>query len=84
MQFEEWWGRNLEKRGSINLTSMPDRTWRTVRCLNTEDVLELIRSEDTRSVLGLLAHMESRRRQDWTSRTALIVAILALIVSAVT
>jgi hypothetical protein len=80
---EDWWGRQFEGRGSITLSNMPDNTPKTIRRLATEDVLELIRSEDTRSVRGLAAHMELRRRQEWTARAALIIAVAALIVSAI-
>jgi hypothetical protein len=79
---EEWWGRTFERRGSIDIRHMPDSSAKTIRKLPTEDVLELVLSEDTRSVRGLLAHMEQRRREEWTARVALIVSIVALVVAA--
>ena len=82
MTVEELWGRAFERRGSITVTTMPDSRARTIRRLSTEDVLELVRSEDTRSVRGLLAQMEMRRRQDWTARASFVISILALVVSA--
>lgn len=81
MIFEEWWGRTFERRGTVTVRSMPDDSWRTIRRLPTADVLELIRSEDDRSVRGLQAHMELRRREEFTARFALTVSILALATS---
>lgn len=80
---EEWWGRTFEKRGTVTLISMAGDEAVAIRKLPTRDVLELIRSEDTRSVRGLLAHMERRRREEWTARFALVISILALAVSIV-
>ena len=82
MSIEEWWGRTLERRGSVGITSMPDSSPSTIRKLSTEDLCELIRSEDNRSVRGLLAHHERRRREDWTARAALVVSIVAIIIAA--
>jgi hypothetical protein len=84
MMIEEWWGRTFEGRGTIPLDQMPDNSPETIRKLKTEDVLELIRSGDTRSVKGLAAHMELRRRENWTARAAILISIIALIVAAVT
>lgn len=81
MSVEEWWGRTFERRGSITVMNMPDSSRRTIQRLSTEDVLELVRSEDNRSVRGLLAHMEARRRENWTARAALSVSIVALVVA---
>jgi hypothetical protein len=78
---EEWWGRTFEGRGTVRGGQMPDNSPSTIRKLSTEDVLEFIRSEDTRSVRGLLAHMERRRREEWTARAALVVSVLALLSS---
>ena len=78
MGIEDWWGRKVEKRGSVNLTNMPDSSVATIRKLSIESILELIRSEDTRSVRGLSAHMELRRREQWTARVALVISIVAL------
>lgn len=78
MSIEEWWGRTFEKRGSVKADQMPDNSRQTIRRLKTEDILEFIRSEDTRSVRGLLAHMELRRREQWTAKAALVTSILAL------
>ena len=83
MRIEEWWGRTFEGRGSVTVMTMPDSSLRTIQKLPTEDVLELIRSEDNRSVRGLLAHHELRRREDWTARAALLISIIALVVSAI-
>lgn len=82
MSIEELWGRVFERRGTVDIQHMPDNTGAAVRKLSTEDVLELIRSEDTRSVKGLLAHMERQRRQDWTARASLVLSVIALVVSA--
>lgn len=81
--FEEWWGRTFERRGTVGLNTIPGFTPETVRMLPTEDVLEMVRSEDTRSVAGLLCHMEIRRREQWTARVALVVSIVALVVAAI-
>lgn len=82
MSLEEWWGRTFEGRGTINFENLPAASVEVIRKLHTGDVLELIRSEDTRSVRGLLAHAEMRRRENWTARAALVVSVLALAVSA--
>jgi hypothetical protein len=82
MIFEEWWGRNIEGRGSVRIETMGAANVSVIRKLPTEDILELIRSEDTRSIRGLLAHAEMRRRGAWTARAALVVSIIALIFSA--
>jgi hypothetical protein len=82
MSIEEWWGRTFERRGAVNITSMPDSSAATIKKLSTEDVCELIRSEDNRSVRGLLAHHELRRREDWTARAALAVSIIAIVIAA--
>jgi hypothetical protein len=79
---EELWGRLFERRGSIKLEQMPGVTIENIRRLSTHDILELIRSEGDRSVRGLLAQMEKKRREDWAGRAALVVSILALIVAA--
>jgi hypothetical protein len=79
---EELWGRLFERRGSIKLDQMPGTTIEIIRRLATPDILELIRSEGDRSVRGLLAQMEKKRREDWTARAALAVSVLALIVAA--
>lgn len=82
MSVEEWWGRTFERRGSVTVRDMQDSSPKSVQRLSTEDVLELVRSEDGRSVRGLLAQMEARRRENWTARAALAVSIVALIVAA--
>lgn len=82
MTVEEWWGRTFEARGSIKADNMPAATPEVLRKLSTADVCELIRSEDNRSVRGLLAHVELRRRENWTARAALVISLLALAVSA--
>jgi hypothetical protein len=82
MSIEEWWGRTFEGRGAVGMNSMPDSSPATILKLSTEDVCELIRSEDDRSVRGLLAHHELRRREDWTGRAALVISIIAIIVAA--
>lgn len=84
MQIEEWWAQTFEGRGSVTLDQMPDNSIQVIRKLKTEEVLELVRSEDTRSVRGLIAHMEMRRREQWTARAALVVSIIALVVAALT
>jgi hypothetical protein len=84
MMIEEWWGRTFERRGTIPFGQMPDNSSATIRKLKTEDLFELVRSEDTRSVRGLMAHMELRRRENWTSRAAIIISIVALVVAAIT
>lgn len=84
MSIEEWWGRTFEGRGTVDKDQMPDASQATIRKLSTEHVLEFIRSEDTRSVRGLLCQMERRRREDWTARAALVVSIVALVVAAIT
>jgi hypothetical protein len=81
MDVEEWWGRTFERRGSVQIASMPDSSPATIRKLPTEDVCELIRSEDNRSVRGLLAHHELRRREDWTGRAALVISVIAIVVA---
>lgn len=78
---EEWWGRLFERRGSVNLSNMPDTTPAKIKRLSTPDLLELIRSEDQRSVRGLIAHMERNRRENWTARFAISIALLSLIAS---
>lgn len=83
MNIEEWWGRTFEGRGKVTILQMPDNTMTTIQKLPTEDVLELIRSEDNRSARGLLAHYELRRRENWTARAAFVISVLALIISAV-
>jgi hypothetical protein len=83
MSVEEWWGRTFERRGSVTIGSMPDDSSATIQKLPTEDVLELIRSEESRSVRGLLAQYEMRRRENWTARAALVISVLALTVSAI-
>ena len=83
MDIEEWWGHTFEKRGSIAYDQMPDSSQRTIQRLRTEDLCEMVRSEDTRSVRGLLAHIELRRRENWTARAAIAIAIVALVVSAI-
>ena len=82
MSIEELWGRVFERRGSVDIRHLSDSSAATVRRLSTEDLLELIRSEDNRSVRGLLAHMERQRRQDWTARASLVLSIVALVISA--
>ena len=82
MSLEEWWGATFERRGSVLLTNW-DGQLSSMRKLSTPHILELITSEDTRSVRGLLAHMERKRREDWTSRAALVVSIIALVVAAI-
>jgi hypothetical protein len=81
MGFDEWWGRTFERRGSVSLTDMPDSAVTTLRRLSTEDVAELIRSEENRSTRGILAQAELRRRENWTARFALIVSVAALVAS---
>ena len=78
---EEWWGRTFESRGTIDVPNMPDNTPKTIKRLSTPDLLELIRSEDQRSVRGLIAHMERNRRENWTARFAISIALLSLIAS---
>lgn len=81
MSIEEWWGRTFERRGSVHAKDANAWTQETVSRMNTVDLLEMIRSEDNRSVRGLLAHMEMRRREAWTARAAFVVSVLALVVS---
>lgn len=81
MSFEEWWGRTFEGRGQVQLNHMPDSKPETIRKLAADHVLELIRSEDTRSVRGLLAHMERNRRENWTSRFAVSISLLSLLIA---
>lgn len=83
MNIEEWWGTTFEQRGTIMADNMPAATPDVLRKLSTADLCELIRSEDNRSVRGLLAHIEIRRRENWTGRAAFVVSLLALVVSAV-
>ena len=52
MQIEEWWAQTFEGCGSVTLDQMPDNSIQVIRKLKTEEVLELVRSEDTRSVRG--------------------------------
>jgi len=79
---EELWGKIFERRGSITIDNMPNSELSTLRRLSTEHLLELVRSEGDRSVRGLLAQMEWKRRQDGLSRVAIAISIVALIVSA--
>lgn len=74
MSVEEWWGRTVEGRGKLHRNE--DWSPRNVRRRDTVDLLEMVRSEDTRSVRGLLSHIELRRRENWTARAALLVSIL--------
>ena len=86
MNIDEWFGRTFEGRGKVTITSMPDKTMRSIQRMPTEDLAELYRSEgvhDHPSVGGILAGVELRRRENWTGRAALAVAILALFVSAI-
>jgi hypothetical protein len=86
MSFEEWWGRTFEKRGSIPYGQMPDSSAATIQRLQTEDVVELYRSEGTHdhpSVRGILAGIELRRRENWTARAAFVVSVIALVVAAI-
>ena len=86
MSIEEWWGRTFEGRGKVSITSMPDKTLKSIQQMPTADVAELYRSEgvhDHPSVGGILAGVELRRRENWTGRAALFVAILALFVAAI-
>jgi hypothetical protein len=55
MNVEEWWGRTFEKRGTIKADNMPGAAPDVLRKLSTEDLCELIRSEESRSVRGLLS-----------------------------
>ena len=82
MDVEEWWGRTFEKRGSVDPNNMPAASPALMRRLSTEALCELIRSEDNRSIRGLLAHVELRRRENWTARAAFVVSIIALVVAA--
>lgn len=81
MAFEEWWGRTFEGRGQMHPNQMSDLNPKSIRKLDTKAVLELIRSEDTRSVRGLLAHMERNRRENWTSRFAVSISLLSLLIA---
>ncbi len=84
MSVEEWWGKNIEKRGSLPLAQIPDKSQTTMKRLSTEDVAELYRSEgvhDHPSVPGVIAGMELRRRENWTARAAIVISIAALMVS---
>lgn len=83
MSIEEWWGRTFEGRGSINSSQMPDNSQATIQKLTTADLAEFIRSEDMRSVRGVLCHQEFRRRENWTGRAAFVISVLALIISAI-
>lgn len=83
MSIEEWWGKTFEGRGSVSITQMPNNTLETIQRLSTADLAELIRSEDNRSVRGLLAQHELRRRESWAARAALVISVLALLVSAI-
>lgn len=82
MSIEEWWGTTFERRGSVLLTNWDGKP-SSMRKLSTPHILELIASEDMRSVRGLLAHMERKRREDWAARAALVVSIIALVVAAI-
>ena len=82
MSVEERWGRAFEGRGTVKADQMPDSKPEIIQKLATVDVLEFIRSEDNRSVRGLLCHAELRRRENWTGRAALSTSILALAVAA--
>lgn len=82
MSVEEWWGRTVEGRGTVKADQMPDSKPETIQKLATVDVMEFIRSEDIRSVRGLLCHAELRRRENWTGRAALAISILALAITA--
>ena len=58
MNIEEWFGRTFEGRGKVTITSMPDKTMRSIQRMPTEDLAELYRSEgvhDHPSVGGILA-----------------------------
>lgn len=86
MSIEEWWGRTFEQRGKITITSMPDTSMATIQKLATADLAELYRSQgvhDHPSTSGILAGVELRRRENWTGRAALGVAVLALLVSVI-
>lgn len=82
MNIEEWWGRTFEGRGSIGAENMPAATPDVLRKLSTPDLCELIRSEESRSVRGLLSQIELRRRENWTGRAAFVVSLMALVVAA--
>lgn len=84
MSIEEWWGRTFEGRGKVTITSMPDKSLKSIQRMSTADVAELCRSEgvhDHPSVAGLLAGFEFRRRENWTGRAAIAVSFIALLVS---
>jgi hypothetical protein len=84
MSVEEWWGRVVEKRGSVQLQYISEISQASIKSLSTEDVAELYRSEgvhDHPSVRGLIAGMELRRRENWTARAAIVISFAALIVS---
>ena len=82
MSIEEWWGRTFEGRGSISSSQMPDNSQKTIQKLSTVNLAEFIRSEDMRSIRGVLCHQEFRRRENWTGRAAFVISVIALIVSA--
>lgn len=84
MSIEEWWGRTIERRGSVTICNMPDRTPQTIRKLSTDDVAELYRSEgvhDHPSVGGILAGVELRRRENSTARAAISISLFSLAVA---
>lgn len=81
MSIEEWWGRTFEGRGSVKADQMSDDSQSTIQKLSTGDLAEFIRSEDMRSVRGVLCHQEFRRRENWTGRAAFVISVLALLVS---
>lgn len=82
MSVEEWWGRTFEQRGKYNLTSMPSNTLSSIRKLSTEDLLQFISQNNEQSTTRHWADHELRRREEWTGRAALVISILALVVSA--
>jgi ABC-type nitrate/sulfonate/bicarbonate transport system permease component len=79
---EEWWGRTFEGRGRYGDGDRPDDRPETMRQTTTIALLGLVASEGERSVGGLAAQIELRRRESWTARMALGISVLALIVSA--
>lgn len=83
MSVEEWWGRTFEGRGTVKTGTTDAYRPESMPKMETVDLLEMVRSENTSSVRGLLCHVELRRRENWTARAALVISIIALVVAAV-
>ena len=63
MSVEEWWGQTFGAGGSVTLLNLTDDRLETIRKLPTKELAELIRSEENRSVRGVLSQVELRRRE---------------------